>query len=152
VSAGAARLAEDAQGEVDRFACAVGALRAETWQAWKMGERESRVLALDEPETLDEAVQQAMARCCPYKGDRLAVLRTHAGRGKRTLWLFAVKQSTRVFDYRAATDGGRPVRVGRFYPELLIQTEVAAFAPVETFDAFRDDPVGRDAQLVETAS
>lgn len=138
-----------------RFDAAVDSLQqAETWAAWKLGERESDALPLDEPETLDEAVRQAMGPGrCWNQGDRLAVQHTHAGRGKRTLWLFNVKRSTTHFDYRPATDGGAPVRVGRLYPVLLLETALAAdFAPVLRFDAFRDDAVGVDRSLVEARS
>lgn len=135
------------QATLSTFAAAVETLPIETWQAWKLGERDSRPIPLTEVETLDEAIRQAMLASW-QPGDRLAVLYTHLGRNKRTLWLFAIKRSTKVYDYRPSTNGGAPVRVGRLYPERLIETQVQSFAPVEAFDAFRDNAVGRDLQLI----
>jgi hypothetical protein len=136
---------------VTHFVAAVETLQhAAAWSAWKLNERESDALKLDAPETLDEVVAQAMSGISLQPGDTLAIQCSHAGRGKNTLWLLQVKRSTKVYDYRPSANGGRPVRVGRLYPELVAQTELAApFAPVPRFDAFRDCPVGRDAQLVE---
>lgn len=139
----------EALAHVERFDGAVRAIRAEQWSAWKLGERDSRPLALDAPETLDEAVAQAMATCCPQRGDRLAIHLTHAGKRKATLWLYEVKQSATIKAWRPASDGsGRKVAVHAMEAKLWLQTE-ALFSPVEAFDAFRDDASGRDCSLVE---
>lgn len=138
------------QATLAQFAAAVESLQpVETWQAWKLGERESLPIDLDAA-TLDEAVSQALSATSWHSGDILAVQHSHAGTGKFTLWQFAVKKSTRNGHWREALDGGRPVFVGRMEPKLLCQTALAvSFAPVEPFDAFRDDPVGIDRALVE---
>lgn len=137
------------QQTLRQFDAAVQSLHAESWQAWKLGERESDAITLDAPATLDEAVRQAIARGCWQPRDTLAVLYNHAGLRKNTLWLFTVKRSTKHGTWRDATDGGRKVFVGRMEPHLICETAVEAFAPVLRFDAFRDDPVGRDLTLVE---
>lgn len=130
------------------FTAKLRPLQAECWQAWSLGERDSLPIALDAPDGLDEAVMQAVAHCQP--GGTLAVQYAHAGRRSHALWLFAVKRSSKVGMWRESTNGGRKVFVGRLEPKLICQSALAApFAPVEAFDAFRDDPVGRDLTLVE---
>ena len=144
----------NAAATLARFDAAVDSLQqAETWQAWRLGERESDAFDLDAPETLDEAVRQVLATHRLQQGDKVAVQWHHAGRGKRTLWLFQIKRSTTHFDYRPSTNGGPPVKVGRVYPVLLLETALAAeFAPVLRFDAFRDNAAGHDLSLVEARS
>jgi hypothetical protein len=137
------------QATLRQFDAAVGALNAEQWNAWRLGERESDAATLDAPATLDDAVRQALTSLCLHRGDTLAVLYTHAGRNKRTLWLYAIKQSTKRYHWRAATDGGRQVKVYALEPVLICETAMASFEPVLRFDAFRDDAVGRDLTLVE---
>jgi hypothetical protein len=132
-----------------RFEAATASLqRAETWAAWRLGERESLPIDLGQPETLDDALMAAMGRVTD-SGQVIAIQRSHAGRGKHTLWQFRVTRSTKKGTWRAATDGGRPVFVGKLEPKLLCEVALAApFAPVLPFDAFRDDPVGNDPQIV----
>jgi hypothetical protein len=136
-------------GQQIRGAYASKLPNAESWQAWRVGERESDAATLDAPTTLDEAIAQAMATMCWHPGDTLAVLYTHTGLSKRTLWLHTIRSSTKRYSWRQATDGGRPVKVAALEPKLILQTEVAAFAPIERFDAFRHDPAGVDLHLVE---
>jgi hypothetical protein len=134
-----------------RFAAAVTTLRAETWSAWRLGERESLPIDLGAAETLDEALLAAMGRVTD-SGQIVAIQHSHAGRRQHTLWQFRVTRSTKKGTWRAATDGGRPVFVGKLEAKLLCKTALAApFEPVEPFDAFRDDPVGRDLTLIEGA-
>jgi hypothetical protein len=130
-------------------AFAATALAAETWTAWRLGERESDAIELDCPATLDEAVRQAIASGPLTPGDTLAVLYTHDGLGKRTLWLHTIRKSANRYSWRAAYDGGKPVKVHALDAKLVCETAVEAFAPVLRFDAFRDDVVGRDLTLVE---
>lgn len=127
----------------------IASQRAESWQAWKLGERESYPIT---PicDTLDQATQQALRALCWQPGDTLAIQHSHAGRNIHTLWLFTVKQSTKVGIWRESTNGGRKVFVGKLLAKPICQTALAEpFAPVRPFDAFRDDPVGRDLTLVE---
>ena len=137
------------QTVLSHFNTAVETLRADHWTAWRMGERESYPIYLEGAETLPEAVAQAMCVGAWKSGDKLAVLYTHAGRNERTLTLYAIKVSTTKGMFRPSTNGGRQVFVGRAEPKLIFETAVQSFAPVEPFDAFRDDPTGRDSQLVE---
>jgi hypothetical protein len=142
----------DLNNVVSDFAAAQRAVAvpAEQWQAWKLGERESMRVPLDAPNTLDEAVAQALVALCWHPGDMLTVQRIHTGRNKITLWQHAVRRSAKRYSWRPATDGGKPVKVCEPEAKLLLQTELAApFAPVERFDAFRDDPAGRDLTLVQ---
>jgi hypothetical protein len=135
-----------------RFDAAVTTLRAETWTAWRLGERESLPIDLGQPETLDDALMAAMGRATDA-GQIIAIQRSHAGRRQHTLWQFRVTRSTKKGTWRAATDGGRPVFVGKLEAKLLCEVALAApFAPVEPFDAFRDDPVGVDRDVVEVRS
>jgi hypothetical protein len=134
------------------FAEKLRPVNAESWSAWRLGERESDALPLNAPNTLDEAVHQALTAIAFQPKDTLAVLYTHAGRNRRTLWLYAIKRSRKRGTLRAATDGGRKVFVGNLEPVLTLQTEVASFAPILRFDAFKDDPTGIDRSLVEIRS
>jgi hypothetical protein len=130
--------------------CPATAHPVERWQAWRITEHQTYPIALDRPETLKEAQDQAVAAVCWNRGEALAIQHSHDGAGKHTLWLYSIKQSTKRGRWRAAHDGGRPVFVGNFEPHLIAKTALAVpFAPVEPFDAFRDDPVGRDLSLVE---
>ena len=131
------------------FAQKLRPLNAEQWSAWRLGERESDPVPPIGPDTLDDAVRQALHKLAVQPGDILAVQYTHAGLRKHTLWQFAVKRSTKRYRWRPATDGGKPVKVHELEPKLIAQTALAApLAPVERFDAFRDDAVGRDLTLV----
>jgi hypothetical protein len=134
------------------FAAAVTTLRAETWAAWRLGERESLPIDLGAAETLDDALLAAMGRVTD-SGQIVAIQHSHAGRRQHTLWQFRVTRSTKKGTWRPAYDGGRPVFVGKLEPKLLCEVAMAApFAPVEPFDAFRDDPVGVDRSVVEVRS
>jgi hypothetical protein len=140
------------QQTLSHFAAAVTTLRAETWSAWRLGERESLPIDLGQPETLDDALLAAMGRVTD-SGQIVAIQHSHAGRRQHTLWQFRVTRSTKKGTWRAATDGGRPVFVGKLEAKLLCEVALAApFAPVEPFDAFRDDPVGVDRDVVEVRS
>jgi hypothetical protein len=132
-----------------RFEAATASLqRAETWAAWRLGERESLPIDLGAAETLDDALLAAMGRVTD-SGQIVAIQRSHAGRRQHTLWQFRVTRSTKRGVWRESTNGGRPVFVGKLEPKLLCEVALAApFAPVEPFDAFRDDPVGCDLQLI----
>src|SRR5690606_19273755 len=141
----------DLSAIVNHFAAAQRAVAtpAETWTAWRLGERESIPIDVGQPATLDDALIAAMGRVT-QAGEIVAVQHSHTGRGKHTLWQFKVKRSTKVGTWRDSENGGRRVFVGRLEPKLICQTAMAApFAPVEPFDAFRDDAVGRDLTLVE---
>lgn len=132
------------------FAEKVRPLNAEQWSAWRLGERESDPVPLIGADTLDDAVRQALHKLAFHPGDVLAVQHSHAGLRKHTLWQFAVKRSTKRYRWRPALDGGKPVKVAEPETKLIAQTAMAApFTPVERFDAFRDDAVGRDLTLVE---
>lgn len=136
------------QQVISHFAAAVESIRAETWSAWHLGERVSYPIELNAPDTLDEAVMQAMGRVI-HPGTILAIQCSHHGLGKHTLWQFAVKRSGKVGTWRDSTNGGRKVFVGRMEPKLFAQVSLAApFAPVLRFDALRDGAVGADLQLV----
>jgi hypothetical protein len=122
----------------------------EHWKAWKLGERESIALRIGQPVDLEEALAPAVADACWQPRDILAIQRSHDGRGEYTLWQFTVKRSTKVGTWRESSCGGGRVFVGRMEPKPL-GTPVALaapFAPVEPFDAFRDNPVGLDLSLV----
>jgi hypothetical protein len=134
------------------FAAAVTTLRAETWTAWRLGERESLPIDLGQPETLDDALLAAMGRVTD-SGQIVAIQHSHAGRRQHTLWQFRVTRSTKRGVWRDSTDGGRKVFVGKLEAKLLCCVALAApFAPVLPFDAFRDDPVGVDRSVVEVRS
>jgi hypothetical protein len=121
----------------------------EHWQAWKLGECESYLLPVDRPNRLEAALDQALVGACWNRGDTLAVQHSHAGRGNHTLWLYTIKQESKP-QYRRDPITGEAARSQRLYPVLVTQTALTApFAPVDPFDAFRDDPVGRDLTLVE---
>jgi hypothetical protein len=140
------------QQTLSHFAAAVTTLRAETWAAWRLGERESLPIDLGQPETLDDALLAAMGRVTD-SGQIVAIQHSHAGRRQHTLWQFRVTRSTKRGVWRDATNGGRPVFVGKLEPKLLCEVALAApFAPVLPFDAFRDDPVGVDRSVVEVRS
>ena len=126
------------------------AVPAEQWTAWRLGERESYPIDLGQPETLDDALMAAMGRVTD-SGQIVAIQHSHTGRGKHTLWQFKVSRSTKRGTWRDSTNGGRRVFVGRLEPKLLFGpvAMAAPFAPVEPFDAFKDDPVGVDRSLVE---
>lgn len=131
-----------------QFDAATAALRSVTFKAWKLGENESYPATLHAPEDFGEAVDQALALMSWNAKDVLAVLRIDAGRKQQTLRLYAVKRSTKRYAYRAAYDGGKPVRVGALEAVLISEAAVESFKPVEPFDAFRDNAAGRDLTLV----
>jgi hypothetical protein len=135
--------------ETEQFFAAVDAMRAETWSAWLLGKQSSYPIDLPRVETLDEALSVAV-RNTGDTGDMVAIQRSHAGRGKHTLWLFTVKRSTKHGTWRESYNGGRKVFVGNLEAKQAAQIELAApFSPALAFDAFRDDPVGRDAGVIE---
>lgn len=137
------------QQVLSHFAAAVETLPIETWQAWKLGERESYPIDLDHPNGLQAAMDQALVGGCWNRGDTLALTFSHAGRAEQTLWLYTIKQEAKPV-YRRDPISGDTVRSQRLYPVLIAETKLAApFAPAEPFDAFRDCPVGRDLTLVE---
>jgi hypothetical protein len=131
-----------------RFDAAVTTLRAETWTAWRLGERESYPLDLGQPETLDDALMAAMGRATDA-GQIVAIQRSHAGSRKHTLWQFKTSRSTKKGTWRDAYDGGRRVFVGKLEAKLIVGPVALAapFAPVEPADVLAD-PVGRDLQLI----
>lgn len=133
------------------FAQKLRPLHAESWTAWRLGERQSYPIELDAPASLDDALTQAVAHCSD-RGETLAILYSHAGLRKNTLWLYAVKRSTKKGTWRAAYDGGRKVFVGKLEPKLICETAMASFAPVEAFDALRDNPTGVDPALIDLPS
>lgn len=140
------------QATLSRFAASVESLqRADSWQAWKLGERQSHPIALDTaPDTVGEVVWRALSAMAWHSGDTLAIQHSHDGSGKHTLWLFAVKASKSKGSWRDSTNGGRKVLVAGLDAKPLSMTVLAApFAPVLPFDAFRDDPTGFDRQMVE---
>lgn len=135
------------QAIITRFNAAVESLPIESWQAWKLGEQVSYPIAIH-AETLPDVLQQAMAGTCWNPGDRLAVQHSHAGRKEHVLRLYTVRKSKAGF-WRDASNGGRKVFVPLLIPTLDIQIPLTApFAPVEAFDAFRDNAVGLDLTLV----
>lgn len=135
--------------QVRHFRAAVATLRAETWSAWRLGERESYPLVLGDPETLDEALMAATAQATD-SGQIIAIQHSHAGRRQHTLWQFRVTRSKHKGTWRDSTNGGRKVFVGKLEAKLIAQIALAEpFAPALPFDAFRDCPVGRDSGLVE---
>lgn len=140
------------QATLRQFTTATESLRAEQFTAWRLGERESDELPLQAPLSLDDAVAQALATHRLHPGDTLAVLYEHAGRGKQTLWLHTIRKSTKNYRWRAAYDGGKPVKVCALEAKLICETAVQAFAPVPRFDALRDDAVGADRSLVVVQS
>jgi hypothetical protein len=142
----------NAQATLSRFAASVESLhRADSWQAWKLGEQQSHPIALDRPNGLQAAIDQAVVGACWNRGDTLAVTHQHAGRAETTLWLHTIKQEAKPV-YRRDPVTGAAVRSQRLYPVLVSQVALAApFAPVEAFDAFRDDPVGVDRTVVDAS-
>lgn len=137
------------QQALAHFANAVDQLRpVEHWRAWKLSDPVSYPLPIN-ADSLAEAVCQAMTAIAWRSGDRLAVQYTHEGRKVSYLYLYGIKISSKRGRYVNSTNGGRKVWQGSPEPSLLVEIPVAAFAPVEAFDALRDDPVGRDLQLVE---
>jgi hypothetical protein len=126
------------------------ALRCDQWQAWRLGERESYALDLGTPETLDDAVMAALGQALDA-GHIIAIQHSHAGQGSHTLWQFKTTRSKHKGIWRDALDGGRRVFVGKLEAKLLVGPVALAapFEPTRPFDAFRDDPVGRDVRIVE---
>lgn len=120
----------------------------ETWQAWKLGERESIAVQLDNPDGLQSALDQAVTAIALHRGDTLAVLCEHGGRRANTLWLYTIKQESKLV-WRRDPISGETVKTQRLYPVLIAETAVEAFVPVRRFDAFTDDPVGIDRQLIQ---
>lgn len=118
--------------------------RSVTFKAWR---NDRPVTEPIDCACLEEAAHM-LAASSP-KGTVLAILMHDAGRNKRTLALYKVRESTKRYTWRASTNGGRPVKVGALEPVLLHVLDVHAFEPVEAFDALRDCPVGVDRSLVE---
>lgn len=142
------------QSTLRQFSAATGSLRrAESWQAWNLHQDQSDAIPLTPCEAIGDAVTQALERGGWQSGDTLAVQHSHAGTRSHTLWQFRVTRSTRKGFWRAATDGGRPVFVGKMEAKLFAQVSLAAaFEPVLRFDALRDDAVGVDRSLVVVRS
>lgn len=123
--------------------------RAVTFTAWRNSTPASNA-ALLAATTFDEAIEALTPHALHRSSDVVVtILRTDFGRGNKTLALYGFKKSTKSYTWRAAYDGGRPVKVPKIVPVLLHAMDVHEFAPVEPFDATRDDPVGVDRQLVE---
>jgi hypothetical protein len=117
--------------------------RAITFKAW----RNDRPAETPADATSIEEVAQALAATSP-RGTVLTIHMIDAGRNKQTVAFYTVRASSKRYSWRPAYDGGRPVKVPALEPHLLHCLDVHAFAPVEAFDALRDDAVGRDLSLV----
>lgn len=122
-------------------------LPAVQFRAWRIGET-GQAFPLETTATTPEEVLAEVAPGCRHK-DHLAILQSHAGRGKNTLRLYAIKQESKpVYRRNPASGLTEPFRA--LYPAPLFPPmPVHSFDPVAPFDAFRDCPVGRDLQLVE---
>lgn len=124
--------------------------RAVTFAAWRNSAPVKNCAALLAATTFDEAIAALTPGALHRSSDVVvSILRTDFGRGNKTLALYGFKRSSRHYTYRPALDGGRPVREAKILPVLLHAMDVLAFEPTPPFDAFRDDPVGRDLTLVE---
>lgn len=101
--------------------------------------------ALSEAETFDQAVAACMP--APHKS-RIAILRIDEGKAEQHLHVYAVKLPSKPV-WRRDPVTRVPYADREPYADLIFAVPVHAFQPVEPYDAFRDDPVGRDLMLVE---
>lgn len=130
-----------------QFTAAVNSLhRATVFTAWR-GNIAIENPALAAAQDFDQALAAVLDHCQPKTA--LFILRDDSGRGEQVLRVYRIVASTKRYFYRAAYDGGRPVRVALPDAKLDAEIPVLAFEPVAPFDALRDDPVGRDLTLVE---
>jgi hypothetical protein len=122
----------------------------EHWKAWRMVGGIGYPIGFDTaPETVGEVVGRALAATAFNPGDMLAIQHSHEGRNEYRLGIYAVKRSGKNGTWRASYNGGRRVFDGRLEEKLMFAAELTQpFAPVEPFDAFRDNPVGLDLSLV----
>jgi hypothetical protein len=111
--------------------------------AWR-DNRPVNAPALQDALTFDQAIAACLP--APHKA-RIAVLRIDDGRAEQHLHIYAVKQESKA-TWRRDPATGVPKAERRAYPELIFSAPVHSFQPVEPFDAFRDDAVGRDLSLV----
>jgi hypothetical protein len=118
--------------------------RSITFKAW----RDDRPVTAGLPAftCIDEAADY-LAPLSP-KGTVLTILMTDTGRNKSAVAFYKVRESSKRYTWRASTNGGKPVKVGALEPQLLHVLDVLSFVPAEAFDAFRDEPTGRDFGLV----
>lgn len=125
--------------------------RAITFKAWRNTRPIEGVSELTDCICIEEAAQLLAPRC--GKGAALVILMTDAGRNRKTLGIYKVRESTRRYSWRPSSNGGRPVKVGELEPLLLHAEDVHAYAPVEPFRVTRDttvaEIVGNDVGLIE---
>ena len=131
-------------------------LQVQAFQAW-------RIPTADKPEcehaypidvTGAETIDEALALALPglQHKDTLAILQTHAGRHRNTLWLYQIKrEATRQFRRDPVT--GATNWSQRLKQALIMRLPVAEFCPVEPWKWAPDaDVIGLDRSLVEHRS
>jgi len=120
--------------------------RCLTFTAWRNNRPVRDCPALATATSLKEAIDAVL----PGTGHKTVVyvLQDDAGAAEKLLAVYTIKQESRP-QLRRNLITGLPEETRRLYPDLVSVIGVHEFAPVEPFDAFRDDPVGVDRQLVE---
>lgn len=121
--------------------------RSITFKAWRNDRPVGYIPDVADCDCIEDAAA-VLARLSP-KNTVLTILMTDAGRNKSAVAFYKVRESAKRYTWRASSCGGKPVKVGALEPVLLHVLDVLSFVPAEAFDAFRDDPVGRDMALVE---
>lgn len=120
--------------------------RSVTFKAW----RSNRPVTDCPTLAIAQTLQQAIAAVEPGTAHKamVFVLQEDAGRNEKLLAICTMRQESRTSWRRnPVTGASEPVR--RTYLDVLHILPVREFKPLPPFDAFRDDPVGRDLQLVE---
>jgi hypothetical protein len=119
--------------------------RCLTFTAWRNNRPVTGCPALEAATSLREAIDAVL----PGTGHKtiVYVLQDDAGAAEKLLAIYTIRQESQA-KLRRNLITGLPEETRRLYPELVHVLGVTAFAPVAPFDAFADDPVGVDRQLV----
>lgn len=121
--------------------------RATTFQAWRVTQSAAYPARLAAPDTLDDAVAQALVGNCIQHKETLLV-RVTPPTGPSHLHAFVVKQKSQPVWVRDDSTGvSKPIRP--LYAAPIFSMAIDAFMPTLPFDALRDPAHGRDLSLVE---
>lgn len=128
------------------------AFPALAFKAWRVGQGGNGIaIPADLPDGIETA-EQAAAHAGANHKDSVIVLASDDARRpeqRHIVHVYLIKKSSTKGFWRDAYDGGRKLFEGKLEPTLISRFAVnPGFDPVRPFDAFHDDPVGRDGTLV----
>lgn len=96
---------------------------------------------------LDDALNQAKLHGCLCHKDILLIYEVDEGQSQKFLHAYVVRKTAAI--YRKDPHSGLNRRVEQLEPRSLFSIPIEHFVPTRPFNAFTDDPVGADRNMVE---